>query len=217
LFIRITTQTSPAAFRWMLVALGFGINLCLGSIYSYSVFRNPLEALWCLTSTESGLPFMVFLASFAFTMPFAGGLLDKFGPRTTVLIGSIVVGMGWILAGLSADIYTLTILYGVVGGAGVGVVYGAPTAVTARWFEERAGTAMGLTLLGFGISPLITAPIMSTLIFTVGPLQTFIYFGIASLVILSVFSLPLKFPPDSSSPSTKQVTTTSQEKHLNRA
>jgi OFA family oxalate/formate antiporter-like MFS transporter len=76
---------------------------------------------------------------------------------------------------------------------------------------------MGLTLLGIGISPLITAPIMSTLIFTVGPLQTFIYFGIASLVILSVFSLPLKFPPDSSSPSTKQVTTTSQEKHLNRA
>jgi len=138
LFIRITAQTSPAAFRWMLVALGFGINLCLGSIYSYSVFRNHLEALWCLTSTESGLPFMVFLASFVFTMPFAGGLLDKFGPRTTVLIGSIVVGMGWILAGLSADIYTLTILYGVVGGAGVGVVYGAPTAVTARWFEERA-------------------------------------------------------------------------------
>ena len=201
-----STVQSSSSFRWMLVAIGFVINICLGSIYSYSVFRKPLEALWRISSTESGLPYMVFLAMFAFTMPVVGGFLDRFGPRITVIIGSILVGAGWCLASLSNNILLLTILYGVVGGAGVGVVYGAPIAVAARWFPERAGTAMGLTLLGFGLSPLITAPIMSSLISSVGPLQTFLYLGIAFLIILLVLSMPLKFPSSSSAPSAKQTT-----------
>ncbi len=187
----------------MLVAIGFVINICLGSIYSYSVFRKPLEAMWRISSTESGLPYMVFLALFAFTMPLVGGFLDRFGPRITVIIGSLLVGAGWCLASLSSNIYILTILYGVIGGAGVGVVYGAPIAIAARWFPERAGTAMGLTLLGFGLSPLITAPIMSALISSIGPLQTFLYLGVTFLIILLLLSIPLKFPSPSVESSSK--------------
>jgi len=196
--LKNSSQADPSAYRWMLVAIGFAINICLGSIYSYSVFRKPLEAMWGLSSTESGLPYMIFLALFAFTMPIAGGFLDKFGPRITVIIGSILVGAGWILASLSTNIYILTVLYGVIGGAGVGVVYGAPIAVAARWFPDRAGAAIGLTVLGFGLSPLITAPIMSTLISSVGPLQTFLYLGAAFLLILLALSVPLRFPTISS-------------------
>ncbi|MEM3807421.1 MAG: hypothetical protein QW413_02325, partial [Nitrososphaerota archaeon] len=55
-------KSNPSMYRWILVAIGFIINVCLGSIYSYSVFRKPLEAMWQLSSTESGLPYMVFLA-----------------------------------------------------------------------------------------------------------------------------------------------------------
>ncbi|MEM3905870.1 MAG: OFA family MFS transporter [Nitrososphaerota archaeon] len=196
-------KSNPSMYRWILVVIGFIINVCLGSIYSYSVFRKPLEAMWQLSSTESGLPYMVFLALFAFTMPLVGGFLDRFGPRITVMIGSLLVGAGWCLASLSSNIYLLTILYGVIGGAGVGVVYGAPIAIAARWFPERAGTAMGLTLLGFGLSPLITAPIMSALISSIGPLQTFLYLGAAFLIILLLLSIPLKFPSSNGGASIK--------------
>jgi len=214
--IEATTIYPRKFYRWTLVAAGFLINICLGSIYSYSVFRQPLEGLWCLSSTESGLPFMVFLASFAFTMPLAGGLLDKFGPRTAGILGSVLVGLGWILASQSPDIYLLTVLYGVLGGVGVGIVYGAPIAVAARWFRERAGAAMGLTLLGFGVSPLITAPIMSSLILSIGPLQTFMYFGAGYLIILLILSIPLKFPPDTISQSTGKAWIPAASRQLGR-
>lgn len=181
--------------RWLLVLTGFLTNMCLGAIYSFSVFRKPLENLWGISAAQSGLPFMVFLAVFAVTMAIAGGLIRKWGPRRTSLLGGILVSVGWIGAGFSPNIEALTILYGLIGGAGVGIAYGCPIAVTAAWFPRRSGFAIGLTVMGFGLSGLVTAPIMMELIKTVGVLQTFLYLGIAFLAVLTVLSLPLSFPP----------------------
>lgn len=187
--------SDPKEKRWLLIAAGFLINLCLGAVYSFSVFRKPLEDLWRIGATQSGLPFMVFLAVFAIMMAITGGLMRKWGPRKTSLLGSILVGVGWIGASFSPNIETLTILYGVVGGAGVGIAYGCPIAVTTAWFPRRSGFAIGLTVMGFGLSGLVMAPVLTQLIKTVGPLQTFLYSGVAFLVLLSILSLPLSFPP----------------------
>lgn len=185
---------STGRYRWVIVVVGFIINLCLGAIYSYSVFRKPLEKLWTITSTESGLPYMAFLAAFAFVMPFAGSFIDRYGPRLTLILGSVLVTVGWIFASYSNDIYTLTLLYGVVGGAGTGTTYCVPITTAAKWFPDKSGTAIGLTVLGFGLSPLVTAPAISALIEMVGPLKTFFYLGIIILMVLVAFSFLLRFP-----------------------
>ncbi len=182
--------------RWWYVVFGLIINICLGAIYAFSIFRPPLEKLWNISATQSGLPFMVFLAMFALTMPFAGNLIQRWGPRNTMFLGALLVGIGWIAASFSPNINTLTLLYGVIGGAGVGVVYGAPIATSAKWFPDRGGLAIGLTVGGFGLSALVTAPIIKQLIGTVGPLSTFLYLGIAFLLILIILSIPYKFPPE---------------------
>ena len=76
--------------RWMFVVLGFIINICLGSVYAYSVFRGPVQKLLNMSATEAGLPFMVFLALFA-TMVFFGGLiLAKLGPKMLGWLGGVV-------------------------------------------------------------------------------------------------------------------------------
>lgn len=181
-------------YRWVIVIVGFIINICIGAIYSYSIFRKPLENLWGITSTESGLPYTAFLAAFAFVMPFAGSFLDRFGPRPTLILGSSLVAIGWIMSSYSKNIYMLTILYGIIGGAGTGTVYSVPITTAAKWFPEKAGTAIGLTVLGFGLSPLITAPIITSLIELVGPLHTFLYLGVAILLVLLGFSFILRFP-----------------------
>ncbi|HOD73845.1 MAG TPA: MFS transporter, partial [Candidatus Bipolaricaulis anaerobius] len=145
--------------RWGYVALGFVANVCMGAVYAFSVFRKPLEELWGISATSSGLPFMVFLAVFALGMALAGGLVERWGPRKTGILGGILVGLGWILAGFSPNIGVLTLFYGVIAGAGVGVAYGCPIAVAGRWFPDRRGLAVGLTLAGFGASALVVAPI----------------------------------------------------------
>jgi len=177
--------------RCMYILLGLTINLCLGSVYSWSVFRKPLEQLFKLSATESSLPYMFFLVFYAILMPLAGRVLDKFGPRMVSIVGGILVGIGWILAGFSKSLIYLILGYGIIGGTGVGIAYGVPIAVSAKWFEDKRGFAVGLTVLGFGMSPLITAPIARKLIEVYGPLLTFRILGVVFLVVIILLSFML--------------------------
>lgn len=188
--------------RWVFVAIGLLINVCLGSIYAFSVFRKPLENLWGITSSQSGYPFMVFLAVFAIAMPLAGNLIARWGPRNTTMLGGLLAGTGWIAASFSADIAALTLLYGVIGGAGVGIAYGCPIAVVAKWFPRQSGLAIGLTVMGFGVSALLIAPVMKAMILQpdIGILHTFLYLGIAFMAVIMLLSQLLRFPPADWSP-----------------
>jgi MFS family permease len=184
--------------RWLLVVLGFIINLCLGSVYAYSVFKVPVQNLFKIGAFEGGLPFMFFIAFFAGIFPFSGRLLEKIGPKKLGVIGGVIVGLGWILSGIIPgmlpNVWTLVITYGVIAGAGVGLSYSGPIQVATRWFPDKKGLAVGLTVAGFGGSPFVSAYIASNLINSVGVLSTFLYLGIAFLVIVILLALPLKFP-----------------------
>ena len=181
--------------RWVFVLLGLAINLAIGSIYAWSVFRKPLEKFFAVGATESLLPFVVFLAVFALTMPLVGGLLDRYGPRLLSVAGGAIVGAGWLLGSQATSMTMLTLAYGLIGGAGVGIVYNCPIAVAARWFPDRRGFAVGTAVLGFGLSPLLTAPLANALIASIGPLPTMAYVGVAALVVIVLLGLPLRFPP----------------------
>jgi MFS family permease len=180
--------------RWGFVLLGLLINICLGAIYAFSVFKKPLIEEWGISTTASGFPFMVFLAVFAAAMALGGNLIARWGPRNTSILGALLVGTGWILAGFSPNIIVLTLFYGGVAGAGVGILYGCPIATVSRWFPDRRGLAVGLTILGFGVSALVTAPIITALIEATGVLRAFTWSGVAFLVLLLLLALPFRFP-----------------------
>lgn len=182
--------------RWIFIGLGIIINLCLGSIYSWSVFRKPIETLFNIGATQSGLPYTLFLVFFAALMPIAGMLFDKFGPRSLAIIGGSFVGLGWFFSGFASNILFISICYGIISGAGVGITYGVPIAVATKWFPDKKGLAVGLTLIGFGLSPLISAPIARNLIELYGPLSTFCILGASFIIIITVCSLLLRFPPN---------------------
>lgn len=184
--------------RWFFIVAGFFINICLGSVYAYSVFRNPVQDLFGSSTFESGLPFMVFLACFAILMFFGGRLLGTLGPKKVGMIGGVLVGSGWILSGILPQaipsIWTLVFTYGIIGGSGVGLAYGGPIAVATRWFPDRKGLAVGLTIAGFGASPFVTANLARPLIESNGPLQTFMFMGIVFLGVVIALSTLLRFP-----------------------
>ena len=190
----------PETGRWILVFLGLVINLCLGTIYSWSVFVAPLtdyftkEMGQTVTASDVLLPFSVFLAFFAIAMPFTGKYIEQYGPRTVTIVGGVLTGLGWLLASFATSVPMLYVVYGVIGGIGVGIAYGVPVAVSARWFPDRRGLAVGLTVLGFGFSAFFTANIASWLIGSYGVMTTFRVFGIAFVVLTILLALPLRFP-----------------------
>lgn len=194
----------PELGRWAFVALSLAINLCLGSVYAWSIFKPAVEKVFGATAFEGNLPFMTFLACFAATMFFGGAVMERIGPRWTALAGGLLVAAGWLLSSRASGIGELVFTYGVVAGAGVGLVYGCPVALAARWFPDRKGLAVGLMLAGFGGSPLVTGPIASRLIgdATTLPVETlvatlsrtFLAFGLAFAVLLALLAIPLRFP-----------------------
>ncbi len=198
--------------RWIFVFAGFLINICLGSVYAYSVFRTPVQTLFQSTTTESGLPFMVFVAFFAILMFFGGRLMGTIGPKKVGIIGGVLVGSGWILSGLLPQaipsIWTLVFTYGIIAGSGGGLVYGAPLAVATRWFPHKKGLAVGLTLAGFGGSPFVTANLARPLIESNGALFTFLVMGLVFLPVVVALAFLLRFPVAEWKPSNLRATTT---------
>jgi OFA family oxalate/formate antiporter-like MFS transporter len=191
---------APEQGRWLLIVLGLFINLALGSIYAWSVFVDPLTSYFHtrgfpVSASDVLLPFSLFLVCFALTMPLAGRYIETQGPRRIAILGGCMTGMGWLLASFSPTPTILTLVFGGIGGAGVGIAYGVPLTLAARWFPDRRGTALGLTLLGFGISALLTGNLASFLLTLYGVLATFRIFGLILLLLLPLLSIPLSLPP----------------------
>ena len=185
----------PAASgRWLFVVIGLVMNVCLGAVYAYSIFLGPVKKAFNVSASMANLPFMVFLSFFAILMFFGGRIMEKLGPRKLIIIGSIIVGLGWMLSSFAPNIWILTLTYGVIAGSGVGLVYGCPVATAARWFPDKKGLAVGLMLAGFGGSALITGKIASLMIPAVGLPTTFLYFGIVFGIVLVILGLPFRFP-----------------------
>jgi len=200
--------------RWILVVVGMGIQLCLGAIYSYSLLKIPLQSYFkSLDSTVNDTtmlwPYIIFLLIFALAMPMGGPYMEKYGPRKITMIGGTLTGSGWFLASIATSPIILAVVYGIVGGVGVGLAYGCPIAVSTRWFPDKRGLAVGLTVLGFGFSAAIIGPIADFLTANFGGiLNTFRIFGVGFLVIIMLLSILLTFPPSGWTPKGWKSSTT---------
>ncbi|PLX29169.1 MAG: MFS transporter [Clostridiales bacterium] len=186
--------TSLSSQRNIYVLLGFLIMICLGTVYSWSVFRLHVQEIYQIGSTESGLPYMTSLAFYALFMFLTGKILDRYSPKLVISVGGLLIALGWISAAFAPNIFIFTFFYGVVSGTGVGIAYGVPLALTSKWFPQKKGLAVGLVLVGFGLSPLVTAPIARQLIVMMGAMKTFMVLGVSFGILIPLLSFPLSYP-----------------------
>jgi OFA family oxalate/formate antiporter-like MFS transporter len=181
--------------RWLIVIGALLIQLCLGAIYAWSVFRIPLETALNITSTQASLPFSFVLIFFALATVVGGRLQDRFGPRIISMVGGILLALGMILASLAHNIGMLIIAYGIISGIGIGFTYVCPISAGVKWFPDKRGLITGLAVAGFGAGALIVGPLARAMIDSIGPFPTFRYLGIAYLVLILIGALILRNPP----------------------
>jgi MFS family permease len=145
---------------------------------------------------DMSYPYIASLAFFALTMPLVGKYIEKYGPRKVGMLGGVIVGLGWILGSMATSPMMLMIMYGVIAGIGVGIAYNCPITTAARWFPDKRGLAVGLTLLGFGFSAFITGKMSDILSASFGGVfGSMRILGIAFLILIVVLSMFLVFPP----------------------
>lgn len=182
--------------RWGIALAGILMQMALGAVYAWSVFRTPLVKRfhWSISEVTLTFTICIFVVGFA---AFSGGLwLNKKGPRVVALTAGFLYGLGIFLASFSADkLWWLYLSYGLIGGIGLGFGYIVPLAVLLKWFPDKRGLITGVAVAGFGAGALVTAPVATHLIQTVGVLQTFAYLGIAYLVVVMGAGWFMQNPP----------------------
>src|SRR4051812_20464602 len=140
--------------RWAVAAAGTITMVCLGTVYSWSLFTQPLIAAfgWSNTTTTWAFSLAIFFLGVGAVV--GGRWQDRAGPRPVIVTGAILWGIGNILAGLGTARlggWWLYLTYGLVGGIGLGLGYVTPVAAVTKWFPDKRGLAGGMVVMGFGL------------------------------------------------------------------
>jgi len=198
--------------RWLIAVAGVVMQLALGAVYAWSVFRIPLTKNYGWTVSQVTLAFELAILMLGFAA-FAGGLwMKQSGPRRVAAIGGLCYGLGLVLAGqVGGHLGLLYLFYGVLGGIGLGLSYIVPVATLIKWFPDKRGMITGLAVAGFGAGALITAPVAQRLISWLGVSQTFTILGITYFIAVSGSALFMRNPPDDYRPAGWQPPVSQQQ------
>jgi MFS transporter, OFA family, oxalate/formate antiporter len=183
--------------RWVIAAAGVLLQVALGAVYAWSVFRVPLAKQFGWSISEVTLTFTISIFVLGVSAFFGGLWLNSKGPRVVAMTGGMLYGLGTFLASFSSNrLWWLYLSYGLIAGIGLGLSYIVPIAVLVKWFPDRRGLMTGIAVGGFGAGALITAPVATQLIVNVGVLNTFAYLGIAYFVVTVCASWFMQNPPE---------------------
>jgi OFA family oxalate/formate antiporter-like MFS transporter len=183
--------------RWGIAVAGVFLQMALGAVYAWSVFRVPLAKQFGWSISEVTLTFTISIFVLGIAAFFGGLWLNRKGPRIVALTGGFLYGAGVYLASYTDHgLWWLYLSYGVIGGVGLGFCYIVPVAVLVKWFPDRRGLITGIAVGGFGAGALVTAPLATRLIQSVGVLATFAYLGVAYLLVTVVCGYFMQNPPE---------------------
>ncbi|MBI4767655.1 MAG: OFA family MFS transporter [Deltaproteobacteria bacterium] len=197
---------------WVVAFAGVAINLCLGILYAWSVWKKALvdkgkadagelmtgiNAGWAyLTDTQGTVSYFLCGIMFALFMIPGGRLQDRYGPKIGATLGGLSLAVGCIIAGLMKSYLGLILGFGILGGIGMGLGYAAPTPAALKWFgPHRRGLIAGIVVGGFGGAALYVAPLGQYLIDKYGISGSFIGLGIIFAIVVIVASQLLSNPP----------------------
>jgi len=213
----MSTQTIEKVPKqaWITTFSGTAINLCLGILYAWSIWKSALvnvdiagqpmtginEGWIYLTNAQAATPFSLCVIIFAVLMIPGGRIQDRISPTFGATVGGLLLAAGCIVAGMMKSYTGLIIGFGILGGAGMGIGYAAPTPAALKWFgPEKRGLIAGLVVGGYGGAALYIGWLGQKLIDAYGITGSFVALGSFFAVVVVIAGQMLKAPPEGYTP-----------------
>jgi OFA family oxalate/formate antiporter-like MFS transporter len=196
--LAIRTYGPIVGNRWIQLAAGVTAMIVISNFqYAFTLFTPGLKQQFAsVPYSEIALIYTLFILFETWPVPVAGYFIDKFGIRNLMLVGSVLIFLGWVLAGMFAtSVFQLYIYYGVLAGTGCGIIYIATVANAVKWFPDKRGLAAGLTAAGFGGGSALTLIPISGSIATMGWAGAMTAWGVGQGVVAIVMAMILHHPP----------------------
>jgi len=199
--------------RWFQLLISLICMMAISSPqYVWTLFTKPLSAKLGVPLSELQITFSMLIVLQTFFSPFQGGLIERFGARRLISIGTLMSGLSWVLASQASSIGMLYLSYGLVGGLGTGIVYVGVVGQMVRWFPDRRGFAVGMVAAGYGMGAILTTFPISSALAGKGLESTLWQFGIIFAVIGVIASQALRSPdPMTALPATRVAQSTGND------
>ena len=182
---------------WRVVAAGTGINLALGILYAWSIFKSAIEKDFGWDPARLNDPYAVCCLVFSFVMILGGRCQDRFGPKWTAMLGGVLVAAGLGISSQSSDYLVWVLGFGVLAGIGIGFGYSAATPPALKWFPaSMTGKIAGVVVAGFGLAPLYIAPLTDLLLKKGGVGFATLFYSLFFLISVCGLAMLLKNPEE---------------------
>ena len=184
---------------WQLVAAVIAMMAIANLQYAWTLFTTPLTQSLGATLAAVQVAFAAFVLAETWLVPFEGALVDYFGPRVIIMVGGVLVGLGWIGSGMTSSLGGLYFWY-IVGGIGAGAVYGACIGHALKWFPDHRGMCAGFVAGAYGIGTAVTVAPIAAMIKSSGYAHTFVVWGFIQGITVLLMGLFIVRPPVGWSP-----------------
>jgi MFS transporter, OFA family, oxalate/formate antiporter len=184
--------------RWGIAVAAVLMQICLGAVYGWSVFKIPLMHSEHWVETAVQLNFTLSIAFLGLGTILGGLWQDKVGPRKVATVAGVLYGLGYLVAAYASSIHSLNLLYvgyGAIGGFGMGMGYITPVATLVKWFPDRRGLMTGVAVCGYGAGALVMSPVAARLIVSRGIPFTFGALGVVYLIVVVLSAQAYANPP----------------------
>ncbi len=190
-------EKTPSMRRaWSVAVAAVCINLILGALYAWGVIGKALVVQWHWSKTDAALPFTVSAAAFAIMMIFAGRWQDRIGPRLVATVGGIMFGLGLAGSAYASTPLAMMLMFGVIGGIGIGLCYSATTPPAIKWFPPaKKGIITGIVVSGVGLAAVYVSPLTQFLLGATDISRTFMILGVGAMILICLFAQLLTNPP----------------------
>jgi OFA family oxalate/formate antiporter-like MFS transporter len=196
----VTTQaasSSGAGNRVIIAVAGVVMQVALGAVYAWSVFREPLTEQYGTSVSAVNTTFSITIFTLGVAAFFGGLWMARSGPRIVALTAGVLYGAGIFLASFAENsLFILYLSYGLLSGVGIGLGYIVPVATLIKWFPDKRGFITGIAVAGFGGGAFVTAFIANALVARAGVFSAFAILGIIYLIMVVGAAFFIRNPPE---------------------
>jgi MFS family permease len=187
--------------RWRIPIGAVLVHICIGSVYAWSTFNRPIQALFPDSPWWFSPPYTTFttaLALLGLSAAFGGPWVERRGPRVAAAAAAMFFGTGLLIGGAGLALRQPVLVFlgmGVIGGIGCGLGYISPVSTLVKWFPDRRGMATGMAIMGFGGGAFVAGYLNVRFMDAFGVARTVMVLGVTYLVIMLIGSRLLQSPP----------------------
>ncbi len=195
-------MSDAAPNRWVIPVGAVAVHICIGSVYAWSTFNRPIQAIFPGNPWWFSPPYVTFtmaLMLLGLSAAFGGPWVERRGPRVAATAAALFFGSGLVIGGIGLATKQSVLVFvgmGVISGIGCGLGYIAPVSTLVRWFPDRRGMATGLAIMGFGGGAFLAGYLNVYFMAQLGVARTMIALGVAYCVVMLVGASILRRPPE---------------------